>query len=61
MLYALQHQGYTISLPADAGWMGEAGPGPSYADKYSVELSNDLTVFRLMEIIVISGMLAIDS
>lgn len=33
LLYALQHIGYTIPPQADAGWVGEAGPGPSYGDK----------------------------
>ncbi|MEL7491850.1 MAG: flavodoxin family protein [Pseudomonadota bacterium] len=32
VLYALQHVGYTIPPQADAGWIGEAGPGPSYGD-----------------------------
>jgi multimeric flavodoxin WrbA len=32
VLYALQHLGYTIPPQADAGWIGEAGPGPSYGD-----------------------------
>ena len=32
ILYALQHIGYTIPPQADAGWIGEAGPGPSYGD-----------------------------
>ena len=32
-LYALQHIGYTIPPQADAGWVGEAGPGPSYGDE----------------------------
>jgi len=32
MLYALQHLGYTIPPQADCGWIGEAGPGPSYGD-----------------------------
>ena len=32
VLYALQHIGYTIPPGADAGWIGEAGPGPSYGD-----------------------------
>ncbi|MFU8896647.1 MAG: flavodoxin family protein [Gammaproteobacteria bacterium] len=32
LLYALQHLGYTIPPQADAGWIGEAGPGPSYGD-----------------------------
>ncbi|MEL7300112.1 MAG: NAD(P)H-dependent oxidoreductase [Pseudomonadota bacterium] len=30
--YALSHLGYTIPPQADAGWIGEAGPGPSYGD-----------------------------
>ena len=33
ILYSLQHVGYTIPPQADAGWLGEAGPGPSYGDK----------------------------
>jgi multimeric flavodoxin WrbA len=32
MLYAMQHIGYVIPPQADAGWIGEAGPGPSYGD-----------------------------
>ncbi len=32
ILYALQHIGYCIPPQADAGWIGEAGPGPSYGD-----------------------------
>ncbi len=32
ILYALQHVGYTIPPQADCGWIGEAGPGPSYGD-----------------------------
>lgn len=31
-LYSLQHLGCTIPPQADAGWIGEAGPGPSYGD-----------------------------
>ena len=30
VLYSLQHIGYTIPPQSDAGWIGEAGPGPSY-------------------------------
>ncbi|HVC71040.1 MAG TPA: NAD(P)H-dependent oxidoreductase [Acidimicrobiales bacterium] len=30
--YSLQHIGYVIPPQADAGWIGEAGPGPSYLD-----------------------------
>lgn len=33
VLYSLQHIGYTIPPQADAGWVGEAGPGPSYGDE----------------------------
>lgn len=33
VLYSLQHIGYTIPPQADAGWIGEAGPGPSYGDR----------------------------
>lgn len=28
ILYSLQHLGYVIPPQADAGWIGEAGPGP---------------------------------
>ena len=36
---------YTLFLPsfADAGWIGEAGPGPSYLDKGSGGPENDFT------------------
>lgn len=33
VLYSLQHIGYTIPPQADAGWVGEAGPGPSFGDE----------------------------
>jgi len=33
ILYSLQHVGFTIPPQADAGWVGEAGPGASYGDK----------------------------
>lgn len=33
ILYSLQHLGCTIPPQADAGWLGEAGPGASYGDK----------------------------
>lgn len=32
LLYALSHIGFTIPPQADAYWVGEAGPGPSYLD-----------------------------
>lgn len=28
----MSHIGYTIPPQADCGWIGEAGPGPSYGD-----------------------------
>jgi multimeric flavodoxin WrbA len=31
--FALSHLGYTIPPQADCGWIGEAGPGPSYGDE----------------------------
>ena len=43
LLYAMQHIGYTIPPQADAGWIGEAGPGTSYADAGSGGLENDFT------------------
>ena len=43
VLYSLQHLGYTIPPQADAGWIGEAGPGPSYLDEGSGGPDNDFT------------------
>ena len=47
VLYSLQHLGYTIPPQADAGWIGEAGPGPSYGDENDdgtrVGFDNDFT------------------
>jgi multimeric flavodoxin WrbA len=47
ILYSLQHLGYTIPPQADAGWIGEAGPGPSYGDDDGrggrVGVDNDFT------------------
>ncbi|MFW6277210.1 MAG: flavodoxin family protein [Prolixibacteraceae bacterium] len=43
ILYSLQHLGYTIPPQADAGWIGEVGPGPSYLDEESNALENDFT------------------
>ena len=43
ILYSLQHVGYSIPPQADAGWIGEAGPGPSYLDKGSGGPENDFT------------------
>ncbi|MEO7262029.1 MAG: flavodoxin family protein [Jatrophihabitantaceae bacterium] len=47
VLYSLQHIGYSVPPQADAGWIGEAGPGPSYGDQVPdgsrVGLDNDFT------------------
>jgi len=43
ILYALQHVGYSIPPQADAGWIGEVGPGPSYLDEVSDAKNNDFT------------------
>ncbi|MFD6156804.1 flavodoxin family protein [Nocardia sp. NPDC060256] len=43
ILYSLQHLGYTIPPQADAGWIGEVGPGPSYLDPDSGGPANDFT------------------
>jgi multimeric flavodoxin WrbA len=45
--YALAHLGYTIPPQFDCGWIGEAGPGPSYGDDKDdgskVGFDNDFT------------------
>jgi multimeric flavodoxin WrbA len=43
ILYSLQHLGYVIPPQADAAWVGEAGPGPSYLDPGSGGPENDFT------------------
>ncbi len=43
ILYSLQHLGYVIPPQADAAWLGEAGPGPSYMDAGSGGPENDFT------------------
>jgi len=39
----VEHLGYTIPPQADGGWIGEAGPGPSYLDPGSGGPENDFT------------------
>ena len=45
--FTLNHLGYTIPPQADCGWIGEAGPGPSYGDAMEgggrVGFDNDFT------------------
>ena len=43
ILYSLQHLGYVIPPQADAGWIGEAGPGPSTSIPGSGGPENDFT------------------
>ncbi len=43
ILYSLSHLGCVIPPQADAGWLGEAGPGPSYLDPGSGGPENDFT------------------
>lgn len=43
ILYSLQHIGFLIPPQADAGWIGEAGPGPSYRDEGSGGPENEFT------------------
>ena len=43
ILYGLQHIGYTIPPQSDAGWIGEVGPGASYADEGSEGPENNFT------------------
>jgi multimeric flavodoxin WrbA len=43
ILYSLQHLGFVVPPQADAGWIGEAGPGPSYLDEGSGGPQNDFT------------------
>lgn len=43
VLYSLAHLGFSIPPQADAAWLGEAGPGPSYLDEGSGGPQNDFT------------------
>ena len=43
ILYSLGHLGFTVPPQADAGWIGEAGPGPSYLDEGSGGPDNDFS------------------
>ena len=43
ILYSLQHLGFVVPPQADAAWVGEAGPGPSYLDEGSGGPENDFT------------------
>jgi multimeric flavodoxin WrbA len=43
LTYSLQHLGFTVPPQSDVGWVGEAGPGPSYADEGSGGPESDFT------------------
>ncbi|AUH32272.1 flavodoxin family protein [Paracoccus tegillarcae] len=47
LTFAMNHLGYTIPPQADCGWIGEAGPGPSFGDQREdggrVGFDNDFT------------------
>lgn len=43
VLYALSHLGFTVPPQADAGWLGEIGPGPSYGDEGSGGPAHEFT------------------
>lgn len=61
MLYSLQHLGYSIPPQADCGWIGEAGPGPSYMDKeanaYENTFTNRNTTFMTYNLLHLAKML----
>ncbi|SDR93720.1 flavodoxin family protein [Gramella sp. MAR_2010_147] len=69
ILYALQHLGYSIPPQADAGWIGEVGPGPSYGDTkwngekkdppvgYDSEFTNRNTTFMTYNLMHLAKML----
>lgn len=61
ILYSLQHIGYTIPPQADAGWIGEVGPGPSYLDEGSGgpenEFTNRNTTFMTYNLLHLAAML----
>ncbi len=69
LLYALQHLGYSIPPQADAGWIGEVGPGPSYGDTewngekkdppvgFDSEFTNKNTTFMTYNLLHLANML----
>ncbi len=66
ILYAMQHIGYMIPPQADCGWIGEAGPGPSYGDTvegadapagYDNDFTNQNTTFMAWNLMHTAAML----
>ena len=65
VLYSLQHIGCSIPPQADAGWIGEAGPGPSYGDVledgsrvgFDNEFTNRNTTFMTWNLLHLAALL----
>ncbi len=66
VLYSLQHLGYTIPPQADAGWIGEVGPGASYGEAvegsdvpagYDNDFTNRNTTFMTWNLLHLARML----
>ena len=65
VLYSLQHIGCSIPPQADAGWIGEAGPGPSYGDQledgsragFANEFTNRNTTFMTWNLLHLAALL----
>lgn len=65
ILYSLQHLGYSIPPQADAGWIGEAGPGASYGDDdgkggkegFDNDFTNRNTTFMTWNVLHLAKML----
>jgi len=60
VLYSLQHLGYSIPPQADAGWIGEAGPGPSYGDDrrgFDNDFTNRNTTFMTWNLLHLGRLL----
>ena len=60
ILYALQHLGSAIPPQADAGWIGEEGPGPSYLDPGfggpEIDFTNRNTTFMTWNLLHLARM-----
>jgi len=61
ILFPLQHIGYSIPPQAETGWIGKAGPGPSYLDEESGakdhEFTNKTCTFMTYNLMHLAGYL----
>lgn len=65
ILYSLQHLGFAIPPMADAAWLGEIGPGPSYGDElpdgtragFDSDFTNRNTTFMTWNLMHLAKML----